>query len=496
MTRESSVPPPPPPLTLGHIHDAIDVVCDQMNQKITGKYEEVQKSSNIVKSFDSINNNDIRSSNYQSNYRFRRVTELDYENIIINKMSSARNEVRHDAHNNYDHVSTNNTKAGLLSEQKTSSSTLSKTIDMSRLHGIVAELASSNHNSTNDDINQQTYVITFYIAYSTWDGRVLHIDRFDIDDPNFYINDDKDIDADDNHRRVLFCESDLGVLLRRMLAKIAMILDCSRVVWQHDGIEPIYPCTIQPSTLHDMLTVHWYHDAMIQYILKQQQSGTDNTSMITIPSFHENSIKTTMSHIEIKKIINQCLHDTQQKKSSSSYLPPNGVTIRLATINDVDMIGQLVQDLAIYVKEEDSINITTEYYKYDGFMTYPPLFYCFLLDYHDSSIDDPNDNTTTTFGMAFCYLGYTYKDGLYLYLEDLYIKESFRNNGCGKFVMYQLAYIALSLQCHHIVWGVLDWNKPSIQFYQNIGASILPFNTYKTSRLVKHELETFSSLLY
>ena len=129
-------------------------------------------------------------------------------------------------------------------------------------------------------------------------------------------------------------------------------------------------------------------------------------------------------------------------------------------------------------------------------MTYPPLFYCFLLDYHDSSGDEPNGTTTTTFGMAFCYLGYTYKDGLYLYLEDLYIKESYRNKGCGKFVMYQLAYIALSLQCHHIVWGVLDWNKPSIQFYQNIGASILPFNTYKTSRLVKQELESFSSLLY
>lgn len=493
MTRKSSIPPP---LTLGHIHDAIDAVCDQMNQKITGKYdEELQESSNIMTSFDSKNNNDIRSSIYQSNYRFRRVTELD-EHIIMNKTSDARNEVLNDAYNNYDHVGTNNTKAGLLSEQKTTLSKLSKTIDMSRLHAIVDEFICSNHSTNNDDIIQKIYITTFYIAYSTWDGRVLHIDRFDIDDPNFYNNSDND-NTNHHNSRALLCETDFGVIIRRMVTKIAINLHCSRVVWQHDGIEPIYPGTIQPSTLHDMLTVHWYHDAMIQYIMKQQQQQIENynnATMVMMPSFNEKSTKTILSHTEIKETINQCLHATQQMKSSS-YLPPNGVTIRLATIDDVDVIGQLVKDLAIYVKEEDSINITTEYYKCDGFMTYPPLFYCFLLDYHDSSIDDSNA-TTTTFGMAFCYLGYTYKDGLYLYLEDLYIKESYRNNGCGKFVMYQLAYIALSLQCHHIVWGVLDWNKPSIQFYQNIGAYILPFNTYKTSRLVKHELESFSSLLY
>eukprot|EP00042_Codosiga_hollandica_P024840 m.106779 g.106779 ORF g.106779 m.106779 type:complete len:523 (-) comp51684_c0_seq7:16-1584(-) len=57
-----------------------------------------------------------------------------------------------------------------------------------------------------------------------------------------------------------------------------------------------------------------------------------------------------------------------------------------------------------------------------------------------------------------------------LYLEDLYVKETFRNKGIGKALLSGLASIATSYQCQKYEWTVLDWNENSIKFYKSMHA--------------------------
>ncbi|NOV25245.1 GNAT family N-acetyltransferase [Cupriavidus necator] len=61
-----------------------------------------------------------------------------------------------------------------------------------------------------------------------------------------------------------------------------------------------------------------------------------------------------------------------------------------------------------------------------------------------------------------------------LYLEDLYVDPAWRGQGLGKTLLKHLAALALERGCGRFEWSVLDWNQPSIDFYQAMGADVLP----------------------
>ena len=61
-----------------------------------------------------------------------------------------------------------------------------------------------------------------------------------------------------------------------------------------------------------------------------------------------------------------------------------------------------------------------------------------------------------------------------LYLEDLYVKPECRGKGYGKAVLVRLAQIAVERKCGRFEWSVLDWNTPSIKFYEAMGATVMP----------------------
>ncbi len=61
-----------------------------------------------------------------------------------------------------------------------------------------------------------------------------------------------------------------------------------------------------------------------------------------------------------------------------------------------------------------------------------------------------------------------------LYLEDLYVKPESRGKGYGKALLVRLAQIAVERNCGRFEWSVLDWNTPSIQFYEAMGAVVMP----------------------
>lgn len=61
-----------------------------------------------------------------------------------------------------------------------------------------------------------------------------------------------------------------------------------------------------------------------------------------------------------------------------------------------------------------------------------------------------------------------------LYLEDLYVQPSQRGTGLGKAMLSRLAALARERQCGRFEWSVLDWNQPAIDFYEKLGATVLP----------------------
>jgi len=60
-----------------------------------------------------------------------------------------------------------------------------------------------------------------------------------------------------------------------------------------------------------------------------------------------------------------------------------------------------------------------------------------------------------------------------IYLEDLYVLEGYRGKGFGKTLLTYLASFAVENDCGRLEWAVLDWNKPSIEFYKSVGATLM-----------------------
>ncbi|MEI5998862.1 GNAT family N-acetyltransferase [Paraburkholderia bengalensis] len=61
-----------------------------------------------------------------------------------------------------------------------------------------------------------------------------------------------------------------------------------------------------------------------------------------------------------------------------------------------------------------------------------------------------------------------------LYLEDLYVRPTERGTGLGSQMLRYLAALAVERQCGRFEWSVLDWNQRAIDFYEKMGATVLP----------------------
>lgn len=57
-----------------------------------------------------------------------------------------------------------------------------------------------------------------------------------------------------------------------------------------------------------------------------------------------------------------------------------------------------------------------------------------------------------------------------LYLEDLFVLPDARGRGAGAALFKACAAEAVRRECGRMEWVVLDWNTPSIEFYQRRGA--------------------------
>jgi GNAT superfamily N-acetyltransferase len=138
----------------------------------------------------------------------------------------------------------------------------------------------------------------------------------------------------------------------------------------------------------------------------------------------------------------------------------NNSILRVAVKADCARILELIIELAIFEKEPDAVTETLTELEDAGFGP-NPVWKAFVVE-EDGII----------VGFALYYIRYSTWKGQRLYLEDLVITESHRGKGLGKLLFDRLIQETRELGFSGMVWQVLDWNEPAIQFYKKYEASI------------------------
>ena len=135
------------------------------------------------------------------------------------------------------------------------------------------------------------------------------------------------------------------------------------------------------------------------------------------------------------------------------------LTIRPATAEDAATIVALIRGLAEYERLSHLAVVTEADLLRDGFGAVP-RFHCLIAEWEGAPV-----------GFALYFYNYsTFKGRAGIYLEDLFVWPEHRGRGIGKALLLKLAKIAVEEQCGRYEWNVLDWNTPSIQFYESLGA--------------------------
>jgi GNAT superfamily N-acetyltransferase len=136
--------------------------------------------------------------------------------------------------------------------------------------------------------------------------------------------------------------------------------------------------------------------------------------------------------------------------------------IRDATPADIDQIYDYIHALAEYEKAPDEAVLSKSDLSQSLFGQNPQV-YCSL------SVQD--EQVT---GIAIWHLNYSTWLGKHgIYLEDLFVDPKFRGQGHGKALLVRLAQICVERGYPRFSWWVLDWNKPSIDFYESLGAKAM-----------------------
>lgn len=137
-------------------------------------------------------------------------------------------------------------------------------------------------------------------------------------------------------------------------------------------------------------------------------------------------------------------------------------TIRRGTPDDLQAALALITELAIFEKAPNEVSNTTEKMLEDGFGQ-NPVFGFFVAQKADKIV-----------GLALFYTRYSTWKGRCLYLEDIIVTESERGNSIGKKLMDAVVQEAIDRKDALMMWQVLDWNTPAIDFYKKYGARLEP----------------------
>ncbi|MGN6803506.1 MAG: GNAT family N-acetyltransferase [Ginsengibacter sp.] len=130
------------------------------------------------------------------------------------------------------------------------------------------------------------------------------------------------------------------------------------------------------------------------------------------------------------------------------------IKIRRAEKNDCQAMMNLINELALYEKAPEEVTVDFDHFVESGFGE-KPVWRAFVADVDQKVV-----------GFALYYIRYSTWKGQRLYLEDILVTESFRGKGIGKLLFDRLIEETKEKKLSGMVWQVLDWNEPAINFYK------------------------------
>jgi GNAT superfamily N-acetyltransferase len=133
------------------------------------------------------------------------------------------------------------------------------------------------------------------------------------------------------------------------------------------------------------------------------------------------------------------------------------IKIRSSKETDYSQIVDLFKAFATFEKLPEKMTNSV-----DRMNKEKDFFNCFVAETSDNKII----GYVTYF---FCYYTWTGKS---LYMDDLYVQHEYRAKGVGTKLINKVIEFAKDSKCHKLRWQVSNWNKPAIDFYKNIGATI------------------------
>ena len=135
--------------------------------------------------------------------------------------------------------------------------------------------------------------------------------------------------------------------------------------------------------------------------------------------------------------------------------------VRVATTEDMEQVLNLINELAVFEKEPNAVEVTEADLKKKGFGD-SKEFDCFVAEVDQKVI-----------GIALVYTRFSTWKGTVLHLEDLIVSEKMRGYGVGSSLLDQVILYGAELGVKRICWEVIDWNTTAIEFYELKGALVM-----------------------